>query len=85
LPGKPGLLPEALVELAIPVPDRPGVLAELTTTMGEAGINIEDLDIFHSPEGGRGTIYLTVNGEEAAGRAVGALRRKGFQAERISY
>ncbi|MGH2704814.1 MAG: prephenate dehydrogenase/arogenate dehydrogenase family protein [Actinomycetota bacterium] len=84
LPGKPGLVPEALVELSVPVPDRPGVLAELTTTMGEAGINIEDLDIFHSPEGGRGTIYLTVDGEEAAGRAIVALRRKGFHAERIS-
>ena len=40
--------------LQVPVPDRPGVLAELTSTLSDAGVNIEDLQIVHSPEGGRG-------------------------------
>jgi prephenate dehydrogenase len=66
------------MELAVPVPDRPGVLAEVATTVGEAGVNIEDLTIVHSPEGGRGTIHLEVSGEAAASAAVEALRRKGF-------
>ncbi len=54
----------------VPVPDRPGVLADLTATLGLAGVNIEDLQIVHSTEGGRGTVHLTV----AAGLAEQASR-----------
>lgn len=79
LPGKPGLPSADIVELLIPVPDRPGVLAEITTTVGEAGINIEDIDIVHSPEGGRGTIHLAVGGKEDAVEAAKAIERKGYR------
>jgi prephenate dehydrogenase len=41
-----------LVELTMPVPDRPGVLAEVTTLAGRHGVNIVDLDISHGPTGG---------------------------------
>ena len=50
--------------LQVQVSDRPGSLAELTRTMAEAGVNIEDLQIVHSPEGGRGTVHLTVAATE---------------------
>jgi len=33
----------------MPVPDRPGVLAEVTTLAGRHGVNIVDLEISHSP------------------------------------
>jgi prephenate dehydrogenase len=56
--------------LQVPVPDRPGVLAELTATMGSAEVNIEDLQIVHSPEGGRGRVHLTI----AASQTDTALR-----------
>ena len=46
--------------LQVEVPDRPGALAELTSTLAESRVNIEDLQIVHSPEGGRGTVHLTV-------------------------
>lgn len=55
--------------LQVAVPDRPGALAELTLALAEGSVNIEDLQIVHSPEGGRGTVHLTVAGasaEEAA-------------------
>ncbi len=42
------------------IPDEPGALARITALLGEAGVNIEDLQIVHSPEGGRGTLHLTV-------------------------
>ncbi len=51
--------------LQVQVPDRPGALAELTSAMAEGGVNIEDLQIVHSPEGGRGTVHLTVAASEA--------------------
>lgn len=52
---------EELVEVRIPVPDRPGVLAEITTLAGELGVNIEDLEIAHSAEGDRGVLLLVVD------------------------
>ena len=58
--------------LQIEVPDRPGALADLTATLGRGEVNIEDLQIVHSPEGGRGTVHLTV-AAEAADRASAVL------------
>jgi prephenate dehydrogenase len=81
LPGKPGMEPSELTEVLIPVPDRPGVLAEVTTTVGEAGVNIEDLNILHSVEGGRGVIHLLVSGVGNARTAADALQKKGYETE----
>jgi len=69
--------------LQVPVPDRPGVLAELTATMSEAGVNIEDLQIVHSPEGGRGAVHLTV-AADAAPVAEHALRERWFEPLRLA-
>ncbi|HSH62242.1 MAG TPA: prephenate dehydrogenase [Acidimicrobiales bacterium] len=64
LPG--GLArPETLVEVRVPVPDRPGVVAEVTTLAGELAVNIEDLEIVHSAEGDRGVLVLVVDAEVA--------------------
>jgi prephenate dehydrogenase len=69
--------------LLVPVPDRPGVLAEVTAAMSHADVNIEDLQIVHSPEGGRGTVHLTVaaGSAEAAERA---LRDRWFEPLRLA-
>jgi prephenate dehydrogenase len=69
--------------LQVPVPDRPGVLAEVTSTMSEAGVNIEDLQIVHSPEGGKGTVHLTV-ASAAAEDAARALRERWFEPLRLA-
>jgi len=78
LPGKP--LESAPFEVTMPVPDEPGVLAKVTTSIGNLGINIEDLQITHSSEGGRGVLRLTIAGEADAGRVAQALRTQGFDA-----
>jgi len=66
-----------LVEVRVPVPDRPGVLAEITTLLGELDVNIEDLEIAHSAEGERGVLVLVV--EERAGENTrSALLERGF-------
>jgi prephenate dehydrogenase len=59
LAAKPQVLAGVAV-LQVEVPDRPGALAELTLALAEGSVNIEDLQIVHSPEGGRGTVHLTV-------------------------
>ncbi len=51
---------ERLAELRIPVPDRPGVLAEVTTLAGSLGVNIADVEIAHSAEGAGGVLVLVV-------------------------
>ena len=58
--------PERLSELRIPVPDRPGVLAEITTLAGTLGVNISDLEIAHSAEGERGVLVLVVAADDAS-------------------
>ena len=69
--------------LQVLVPDRPGALADLTACLGQAGVNIEDLSIVHSPEGGRGTVHLTV-AAAASGDAARALRDRGFEPLRLA-
>jgi len=46
--------------MRVPVPDRPGVLAEVTTLAGRLGVNVADVEIAHSLEGGRGVLVLIV-------------------------
>ena len=69
--------------LQLPVPDRPGVLADVTSAMGVADVNIEDLQIVHSPEGGRGTLHLTV-ATASVEAASDALRAHRFEPLRIA-
>ncbi len=77
LPGKE--VHDAPYEVIMPVPDRPGVLAQVTTSIGNLGINIEDLQITHSSEGGRGVLHLTIAGRAQAEKVSAALRDQGFE------
>jgi prephenate dehydrogenase len=70
--------PERLVEIRLPVPDRPGVLAEVTTLAGNLGVNIADLEIAHSAEGERGVLVLVVDAE-GADRLRAALTGRGYR------
>jgi prephenate dehydrogenase len=70
--------PERLVELRVPVPDRPGVLAEITTTAGDLGVNIADFEIAHSAEGPSGVVVIVVDAD-AADRFGEALAARGYR------
>ncbi|MGH9183833.1 MAG: prephenate dehydrogenase/arogenate dehydrogenase family protein [Acidimicrobiales bacterium] len=76
LPG-PLAAGDQLVEVRVPVPDRPGVLAEITTLASELGVNIADLDIAHSAEGD-GVVTLVVAGGSAA-RLRDGLAGRGYR------
>jgi prephenate dehydrogenase len=69
--------------LQIPVPDRPGVLAELTSALGAGDVNIEDLQIVHSPWGPSGLVHLTVLADRAEA-AAGVLTERGFEPFRVA-
>jgi prephenate dehydrogenase len=70
-----------LVELRVPVPDRPGVLAEVTTLAGRLGVNISDLEIAHSMEGQAGVLVLVV-AESGAGDLERGLAALGYHVSR---
>ncbi|HWD51739.1 MAG TPA: prephenate dehydrogenase/arogenate dehydrogenase family protein [Acidimicrobiales bacterium] len=72
---------EELAEVRVPVPDRPKVLAEITTLAAELGVNIVDLEIAHSVEGDRGVMLLVV-AEGAAPRLQAALADRGYRSTR---
>ena len=67
-----------LAEVRIPVPDRPGVLAEVTTLAAELDVNIADLEIAHSSEGDQGVLILLVEAANAD-RLRGGLMAQGYR------
>ncbi len=69
-----------LQRIRVRIPDKPGVLARITQTLGAAGINIEDFELRHvSPEYGAVLVVL-VAGSDTADLARTLLRRAGYSA-----
>jgi len=67
--------PEELVEVRLPVPDRQGVLAEVTTLAAELGVNLADVEIAHFSEGDRGVLILLVDAAPAEAFTAGLVER----------
>ncbi len=57
--------PDELCEVRVPVQDRAGVLADVTTLAAELDVSIADLEIAHSSEGERGVLILLVPADRA--------------------
>lgn len=66
-----------LVELRVPVPDRPGVFAEVTTLAGRLGVNLVDFEVAHSLEGAAGVAVLVVGATDAPALEAG-LHQLGY-------
>ena len=69
-----------LRELSIPVIDKPGVISDITVTIGRLGINIRDIEIVHMTDYS-GVLRLVVNGDKEARTAAKALRELGCEVE----
>lgn len=70
--------PDELCEVRVPVQDRAGVLADVTTLAAELDVSIADLEIAHSSEGERGVLILLVPAERAE-RFQGGLIARGYR------
>jgi prephenate dehydrogenase len=81
IPGKQGGPARAEAAVQVVIPDRPGELARLFQAAGEAGVNIEDIAIEHSPGLPVGVAELTVH-PEAVGRLTEALAANGWPVRR---
>jgi prephenate dehydrogenase len=76
LPAR-GARPTDTAELRVVVPDRPGVLAAVTSLAGGLGANIYDIEIAHSVEGPRGVLVLVVSATTAEPLSA-ALKSAGY-------
>ncbi len=74
LPGR-FTRPSELTEVRVPVPDRPGVLADVTTLATELDVNIVDLEIAHSAEGVAGVLILVIESSTAEAFRGGLVAR----------
>lgn len=81
IPGKRGKTSREVVVVQVVIPDVPGELARLFQTAGEAGVNIEDIGIEHSPGLPVGVAELTVR-PSAAARLAEALAAAGWPVRR---
>jgi prephenate dehydrogenase len=63
-----------LVELRVSVPNRPGVIAQLSLELGRAGVNITDMALYPTADMSEGVVALWLAGEESAQRAEDLVR-----------
>ena len=81
IPGKRGGPARAFTAVQVVINDRPGELARLFAAVGDAGVNIEDVGIEHSPGLPVGVAELSVR-PEASGRLIEALAASGWPVRR---
>lgn len=81
IPGKRGGARAADTVVQVVIPDRPGELARLFQVAGQAGVNIEDVGIEHSPGLPVGVAELTVS-PDAVGTLTRALAAAGWPVRR---
>jgi prephenate dehydrogenase len=67
-----------LHELRIPVPNRPGVVAQIALELGRVGVNIADLGLYPASSMRDGVVALWLSGDENADRAQRAIEDLGF-------
>jgi len=74
-----GILPE-LYEIVVLVRDTPGVIGHLAGLLGNAGINIDSIEILHVRELAGGSIRLGFRKKDQQQQALNLLNEKGFVA-----
>ena len=77
IPGKHGQ-DRRFAQLVVMVDDRPGELARLLTEIGEAGVNMEDLRLEHSPGAQIGLAEISIL-PEAEQRLLDELESRGWR------
>ena len=72
------ITPETLFKVTVRVPDEPGSISRVMTTLGEARINVEDLTLHHMSRTVGGDLLLFIDGREIAEKAAGLLNGIGY-------
>jgi prephenate dehydrogenase len=69
IPEKTKGLIGSLFELKLVAPDKPGMLAHITSTLADASVNISDIEVLRVREGERGSIKLGFRRKEELQKA----------------
>jgi prephenate dehydrogenase len=72
-----------LRELRVVVANRPGTIAGLALALGEAGVNIEDMALYPTPDMSSGAVTLWVSSDAEAARATGLIRGLGHSVSAV--
>jgi len=82
----PGSIPaeEVSVRLRVLIPDRPGVVSEVTNIVGQNGLNVLDLELLHLKDGDEAVLELSFSSESALRTAESVLRDNGYYSSLIS-
>lgn len=75
---KRSLLP-ARFEVVVAVPDRPGELARITKALGDAEVNVKDIEVLSVRDAG-GALRLAFDDEDGMRRGTQALTAAGYEA-----
>jgi prephenate dehydrogenase len=65
-------------ELRVSVPNRPGIVAQVSVALGKAGVNILDMALAPAPDMRSGAITFWIAGDEPAERARALIAELGF-------
>ncbi len=76
--SRPGVEGEAVHELRLTVPNRPGIVAQVALELGRAGVNIVDLALAPAVDMRSGAMTLWIAGDEQADRARELIDGLGF-------
>lgn len=71
-----------LAELLVVTEDRPGIIAEMSTLLAQAKVNISDIEVVKVREGEGGTIRLGFDSEATVSLAQKLLEKTGFDVRR---
>jgi prephenate dehydrogenase len=82
IPGKHGAKARKYSYLPIVIDDKPGQLAKIFDECALCEVNVEDLDIEHSPNQATGLITLALSANDAE-KLQAHLRNKGWRAQEI--
>lgn len=71
-------------EIWVDVADKPGVLGQVTTILGQNGINIRNIHIQNSREYEGGCLRISLSGEKAGNKSVDILSKAGYKCRLIN-
>ncbi|MEG6612565.1 prephenate dehydrogenase [Pseudoclostridium thermosuccinogenes] len=76
--GKPGLI-APIYELIVDVVDKPGIIGEIATILGDSGINIKNINVSNSREFEQGCLKITLPDPASVDAAGKLLADKGYR------
>ncbi|WP_010245700.1 prephenate dehydrogenase [Acetivibrio cellulolyticus] len=73
----------SLYEVIVDVVDKPGIIGEIATILGNNGINIKNINVSNSREFEQGCLRITLPDSESVKSAVGLLSNQGYKVYKI--